>query len=226
MKADLVITRVEKARLLLAEAKTIQQAQQILSMADAARTYARRIAASTETINHATEIKIRAERLMGEMLAKIPKNPGTRTTGGSGGSCKAPPAIPTLKTVGVSRKQSARAQKLASVPLFAFEQSIEEQKGSGREISAAAILRRQLADGAANIVAPRRDGDTKETFWSRGLLTRAEIAQGGALFEDWSDFQVGKKHVAAAQRAARAWRKVADYLEELYETQKAKTRAA
>lgn len=222
MKKDFVLANIDHARLLLAEARTVQAAKKIADVAEAARIYAKRIEASLGTINHAAEIRIRAERLLGELLAKTPKNPGQILRGTS----QAPRENQTLTHIGVTKKQSARSQKLARVPLPAFEQSLAAQKDSGREITTAAVLRRQLADGAAIIVAPRRDGDSKETFWSRGLLARAEIAQGGALFEDWSQFQVEKKHVTAAQRAARAWRKTADYLEELYETKKAQNRAA
>ncbi len=225
--SDYVLAKIDQARRLLAEAKTVQEAKHIADVAEAARVYAKRVEASIITVNHAAEIKICAERLLGEMLSQTPKNAGARGIGKSG----IPLRNPTLATAGVSLKQSARSQKLASIPGPQFEHVIQELKEAGKEITTAAVLRarptaRQVAAAVTNIVAPRHQGDSEEMFWSRGLLARAEMAQGGALFEDWSHFQVEKKHVVATRRAAKAWRKLADYIEELYETKKANPRAA
>ena len=49
-----------------------------------------------------------------------------------------------------------------------------------------------------------------ETIWSRGLLARAEIAEGDAAYEDWKNHKVTAQHVRAARKAAAAWSKLAD----------------
>ena len=53
---------------------------------------------------------------MGQFLKEMPKNEGTRPSVEHGGSMKAPPSIPTLRDIGITKKQSARAQKLAAIP--------------------------------------------------------------------------------------------------------------
>jgi hypothetical protein len=135
--SDFVLAKIDQARRLLAEAKTVQEAKQIADVAEAARVYAKRVEASIITVNHAAEIKIRAERLLGEMLAQTPKHKGGNPK--LTGSLKAP--VAKIAAIGVSKKQSARSQKLASIPASQFEHALEEQKEAGKEISTAGVLR-------------------------------------------------------------------------------------
>jgi hypothetical protein len=59
------------------------------------------------------------------------------------------------------------------------------------------------------------DGDSEEMCWRRGLLHRATESAGHALYEDWSHFTVDDEVFAAANAAAEAWSKTADYLQRL-----------
>lgn len=207
---DLVLFKIDKARLLLAEAKTVQEAKQIADVAEAARVYAKRVEASIITVNHAAEIKIRAERLLGEMLAQTPKNSGARGVGKSG----VPQKNPTFKAAGVSKKQSARSQKLAKIPAPVFEHALAERREAGKEITTAGILR---IDGTA---AKKSAGDSDEVCWRRGLLYRANESTGNAAFEDWSHFKVDLQLIRAATRAAEVWKALAVYLTQLHHDQK------
>jgi hypothetical protein len=79
------------------------------------------------------EIRIRAERRLGEMLKEqkdtVGLNKGTAVKGNTGGSKKLPPVVddlPTLEQAGIDKKLSSRAQKLAAVPEEEFEQEIDE----------------------------------------------------------------------------------------------------
>jgi hypothetical protein len=224
--SDLVLAKIDGAARLLSEAKTVQEAKQIADVAEAARIYAKRVEASIVTVNYAAEIKIKAERLLGAMLQKTPKNTGAKGIG--------PIAMPyrhrnrpTLKKLGISLKQSSRAQKLAKIAANKFEQSIVDQKASGKELTTAAVLRAgQSANGnkkpvrrrAANLIPDGEDSD--EVCWRRGLLYRAKDSILNAQFEDWSHFQVDLELVDAAARASREWNKLAAYLRKLYEHQK------
>jgi len=89
----------------------------------------------------AGELKSGAEHLLGQMLKQTKKNEGTRT-GGTGGAMKEPPATPTLAELGISKKLSARSQKLASIPIDKVRETIEEIKQEGKEVSAIEILKR------------------------------------------------------------------------------------
>ena len=119
MSTDLVIARLDSARVALAEARTIQDTKKILDIAAAAEIYAKRQQLSEENIAIATALKVEAYRQLGEMLEQTPRNPGTL----SRGSCWEPrDETPTLADLGISKKQSHIAQKLAKLPAKEFEQ--------------------------------------------------------------------------------------------------------
>ncbi|CAN5461194.1 hypothetical protein BH20VER3_BH20VER3_00780 [soil metagenome] len=146
MSDDLVLVKLDGARQLLAEAKTLQEAKQIADVAEAARVYAKRVELSLETINYAAEIRIRAEQLLGFIVAKMPKNKGTEGQlngpGVIGGSPQDPPIISrTYKELGLGKKQASRAQYLASIPPDIFEQTIAAGKAGGKVLTTAGVLR-------------------------------------------------------------------------------------
>lgn len=77
--------------------------------------------------NRCAEVKLRAERKAGELLAEMPKNPGGRSTSD------------TLSQVGVQRHQSSRWQRIASLPDHDFENYVTEAVESGRVEHARAV---------------------------------------------------------------------------------------
>jgi hypothetical protein len=111
---DLIVSRIDKARLLLAEASSAVDAKKVADVARAAEVYARRQKLSEEAIAYATAIKIDAMTLMGEFLQVAPKNKGANgsvVTGSKREPVKDP--TPTLKALGIGKRESADAQTLA-----------------------------------------------------------------------------------------------------------------
>lgn len=123
---DAVIVKLDGATRMLAEAKTMQQAKQIMDMADAARVYAKRQKLGEEAVSYANSIKIEAMRRLGEMWAQSPKNNGARAGGkklSSRGPLSEPRDItPTLADLGLSKKIASVSQRLAKLPKREFEQ--------------------------------------------------------------------------------------------------------
>lgn len=114
--SDLITTKVDRARLLLVEAKNAGDAKKVMDMAHAAETYAKRQKLSDEVIGHAHEIKTEAQRLLGEFLENQPKNVGAKgsiVTGSRREPVK--DRTPTLASVGISKKESASAQLMARI---------------------------------------------------------------------------------------------------------------
>ena len=140
--SDLLLVRLDQARLILAKAKTIPEVKRLADMAAAAKLYAKRVGASSEAVNHAAEIKLRSERRLGEILQEMPKRDGAR---GKGKKVELQTGTPLLKEVGVSKKQSYIAQNLASIPEPKFEQTIAEVRDSGKEITTTAVLKDHLS---------------------------------------------------------------------------------
>ena len=89
----------------------------------------------------AAEIRIRAERRLGEMLAAQKAEGGlSRGAAGAGVNQHTPEEVrssvstaPKLADAGISKELSSRAQKLAAVPAAEFEAEVRESRGESRE---------------------------------------------------------------------------------------------
>src|SRR5207244_6259503 len=70
------LARLETARRLLAEVRSVDDVKAIHDLAEAARIYARQARLGLEAQNDSAEIKLRAERKLGELLTALPKQDG------------------------------------------------------------------------------------------------------------------------------------------------------
>lgn len=119
----------------LAEANAVDEVLEIRNQAEAMKAYARQ-AKNADLMRHAKEITLRAERKLGEMLLKQKEEFGLNKgekgrfkSSSTGGSKSEPPVIsPTLADMGIDKKLSARAQKLAAHTPEAFEQAVQDHK--------------------------------------------------------------------------------------------------
>ena len=144
------LVKYNAARTALAEAHAIDEVKGIRDKAEAMAAYARQ-AKDTEMIQWVTEIKVRAERRAGQMLAEMPKAIGMRVSGGTtGGPTMLPPVKDwkTLSDLGITKNESSRWQKLARVPEGQFEHAVAAAKEIAGEVTTAAMLR------AAKAIAP------------------------------------------------------------------------
>ena len=81
IETDAVVASMNRARMALSEAKTIQQTKLIVDTAAAAEIYARRQKLGEEASNLATSIKIEALRKLGGMLEQTPRASGVKKAG-------------------------------------------------------------------------------------------------------------------------------------------------
>lgn len=135
MTASLI--RYDAAITALAECRSVDEVKNWTDKAAAMQAYGRMAKDRTLEID-AAEIRIRAERRLGEMLAAQKEAGGlSRGAAGSGINQHTPKevrssvttAAPTLADAGISKDLSARAQKLAAVP----EQEFENEVGQWRD---------------------------------------------------------------------------------------------
>ena len=130
------LVHFERAYRALQQASSIDEAKDIRDKAEAARAYARQIGLSLEMQNQCCEIKLRAERRMGELLGASPRQkPGQYQRSHDA------TVAPALAEMGVSKTQSSRWQALARLPKREFEGFITETKGAGRELTTTAALK-------------------------------------------------------------------------------------
>lgn len=124
IESDSVIASMTRASFALAEAVSVSQTKTIIDVARAAEIYAKRQHLSESAISQATSVKVEAMRKLGEILKATPKAK-TRMNGKNFDGTKKEPSkndAPTLEELGLSKKESAVAQQLASLSEEAFEQ--------------------------------------------------------------------------------------------------------
>lgn len=112
------LIRYEAACRAIAEAKQVDEVKDLADKAEAMRVYARQ-AQNRDMEVDAAEIRIRAERRLGEMIAEQKATTGLAKPGPR--SVVANDRIPTLADAGISKDLSSRAQKLAELPPDKFE---------------------------------------------------------------------------------------------------------
>jgi N6-adenosine-specific RNA methylase IME4 len=107
---------VDDALRALAEARTPEQLIGLANTAETLRRYAQRARLGMAAQNRCAEIRLRAERKLGQYLAGTPRNPGGRPKPVPLGN-----GFPTLDDLGITRKLSHRAQRLAAIPAKDFD---------------------------------------------------------------------------------------------------------
>jgi N6-adenosine-specific RNA methylase IME4 len=116
----------DAARRALADAVRIDDVKQIRDLAVAAQLYAQQ-AKDFEMINNATELRERAERRAGQVLAEMRAHGQRQGSGGNQpGSTIA--VLPKLADLGISNNQSSRWQAKAKLPDDEFEIHVDQVK--------------------------------------------------------------------------------------------------
>ena len=135
------------------QAGSFDEVKAIRDQAEALRVYSRSIGAALDAVNAAAELRIRAERRMGEALRDTEMAKGGRPseTPTPGVSVSAP----TLEEIGITAKQSSRYQQIAAIPKDTFETAIEAHKAADEPLSAAAVVR--VAETLDSLPEPIRE---------------------------------------------------------------------
>ncbi len=153
--AESPLARLELACRLLAEARSLDEVKVVVDLAEAARVYARQAQLGLDAQNNAAEVRLRAERRAGELLAEMQKNAGGRppvqATSGVGVEENPLPAVtgfpqtqpPPLRLdeLHITRRQSSQWQQIAAMPEPVFEAHISTTRLRRKELTTASALK-------------------------------------------------------------------------------------
>jgi hypothetical protein len=176
VKADAAgaLARLEQAARMLAEVRTAGEAVELRQQARAVEVYLRQQEYAKEAALDAAEIRLRAERRAGEILAATVNHGGSRGVGS-----RVEPTLPE----GIGKKQSHLWQRGASLPEADFERVLAEGRKAG-ELTTSAVVQ-----------AARRRADEAE---ARGRAARAAAAAAGLDDDEpiyLGDFRAGLARV-------------------------------
>lgn len=104
------VDRLSQAERLLAEVASLDDALNVVDFAEAARVYAQRAKLGTSAVNHATTVKLRAERRLADMV-DAGQAAGTIAEKGKPGKSPTSGQLPsTLDELGVDSRRLAEAR--------------------------------------------------------------------------------------------------------------------
>jgi len=131
----------ERAKLAIRECKDIDEAKDIRDKAQALKVYAQQARESLEVQNNIAEIKIRAERRIGEFSRELETQQGGETRFGTHHYGENRTKTQVLKDVGIDIAHASRYEAIASIPEEKFESEIIKKKEAKEELTTASILR-------------------------------------------------------------------------------------
>ncbi len=181
------LAKLTKVRTALAAARTFDELINVRDQAAAVVTYARAIGLSIENLNAAIDVKLCAERKAGALLA------GMGLHGSNQHGSKLHDAT-SLDSLGITKIQSHRWQKLAAIPEEWFSEFVREATEDGAELTTAGMMRQWSHESKPSNGRSLSSGDTLPA-----ALERLHAAIG-RIYSDWPD-----RHVKSLAEKLRAY---------------------
>ena len=170
------LIRYEAACRALAECKAVDEVKDWRDKAQALQAYAKQ-AKNKQLEVDAAEIRIRAERRLGQMLADTPKNTGAAGVGPIAVVSVDSNSPPTLGEMGISRDLSSRAQAIASIPEDEFEATLAEHRDEQQ-----AVTGRTMEKLAGKAHVANNSGEN-EWYTPPRIIDLARAVMGGIDFD-------------------------------------------
>ena len=136
------LVKYEAARQALAVAKSVDEVKDIKDKAEAMRLYAKQ-AKDIELETTCAEIKLRAQRRIGEISKELEKAPSGRAAVSLPASGKS--KKDTLKSAGISTSAAQRYEEISDVEEKDFETYVDGKKKKNQPVSAKELVKNVLA---------------------------------------------------------------------------------
>lgn len=167
------LIKYDQARQALAECRSVDEIKDIRDKSEAMRLYAKQ-AQDTELEQWAAEIKLRAQRAIGEISAALEKQKNQAALP-SGGKSKSE----ALADAGISTSTANRYEKLAAIPEPLIEGVIAKSREAGKPVSAKVVMA-QLAPKPAAAAPARAAPPTEVPAAPRSTLAQQVKQQQAA----------------------------------------------
>lgn len=131
------LTNFDAMRQAITAAVRVDEVKDIRDKAEAMRLYYRQVNEGLEAQNEVAEIKIRAERRIGELLKGAELNKGGRPSKNRSHDATSL----SLDDIGISKTQSSRWQTIAAVPDAKFEETVAKAKASKQELTSKSVYK-------------------------------------------------------------------------------------
>lgn len=161
------LEQLSRAERMLAAVATAEEAATVVDYAAAARDLAKRAKLGADAVNHATVIRVRAERRMAELVDEGQARGEIETTGGRRGNQYAGGIVRTednatlpqrlKEDLGIDRRRLMEARKLTKVPEQRIIEAANEASSRGREVSRKSLIRLADTEAAPAPAAPLPD---------------------------------------------------------------------
>jgi ParB family chromosome partitioning protein len=164
------LVKYDEACRALAAAKSVDEVKDLRDKSAALAAYARQ-AKNKQLEVDAAEIRIRAERRLGQMLAESPKN-----LGGWGNNLALDTdegKIPPLSEMGISYDLSSRAQAIASIPDADFEETLAQHRDEQAAVTGRTMER------LAKVAHVAHNSGENEWYTPPDIIDAARLVMGG-----------------------------------------------
>lgn len=196
------LEKLTSATRMLAEARTLEDVRHVRDIAAAAEQYAKAAKLGEEAEHYAADIRLRAGRKAGEMLAQA-KEAGELDRGAAQTQSRNGTTF-KLDDIGITRNQSSAWQTLASVPEDEFEEVVEnaKERGAMGDRSVAQFIRNGKSDfpltasNHAPSLDPNYDGD--EWYTPTEIIEAARQVMGSIDLDPASCYEAQRVVQAAA----------------------------
>ncbi len=168
---NLMLAKLERARLALAESRTLPEVKRIRDIAEAARVYAKAAHLSRESQHYASEIALLASRKAGEIFSRLERKPGQRRDKPAAMTAGGSEYRKALEDSDTPERTAQLWQKLAQVSEKNVNKYIASCRELDEDITAAGLLREY------GIRLPRFKPPKMRSGW-----TDTEIQEGERLW--------------------------------------------